>query len=282
MDQKLEVTILRPDDALHRGFWQLYGDIIKELTSNLWLIKQLFKSDMSSYRQSLLGIYWMIIVPFLSLLAILTLQESHVFNIGSLQVPYPVYAIMGLAFWQIFSMGLMSATASLVNSRELILKVNCSRKAIVIASIGRAMIGFGIQIAVLYVLFLCYGIQPTPYFFLLPLMVLPLLLLTLSFGFILALLNCIIRDVGMGLGFLLTVSLLLTPVFYVKPAQGWLAHMTQFNLLYYLIDVPRSLVLTGSSSAITGYTVSTIVSFLLFVETLKLFHLTEHRIAEKI
>ncbi|HRZ39738.1 MAG TPA: ABC transporter permease [Candidatus Omnitrophota bacterium] len=282
MDRQPTKRILRPDNALHTGFWKTYRDILIELASNAWLIHQLIKRDMSSYRQSLLGIYWTIVIPFLSIFLILSLQSSNLFLIGNLRHPYALFAVTGLMFWQLFSTGVISATESLINARELVLKINISRKAVVIASLGKAAIGFSIQFALLVLLFLFYKIPPTPYILLIPFMIIPICLLTLSIGLVLSLLNCIIRDIGMGLSFLITVFLFLTPVLYVKPTGGWLSAISHYNPVYYLIELPRELILTGRTSNGLGYAVSIGVTLVLFVETLRFFHLSENRIAEKI
>lgn len=282
MDHKSDLTILRPDNAIHSGFWKIYQDIFTELTSNAWLISQLIRRDMSVYRQSVLGIYWTMVMPFLSVLVVIVLQKSNIFSIGDIQYPYPIFAVTGLVSWQLFSIGLASTTESLVNSTDLVVKINISRKAIVIASMGRALIGFTIQAVLLIFLFLFYGFRPTLYIFLFPLMAMPIFLLALSLGFVLSLLNCIMRDIAMGLSFLMTVVLLLTPILYVAPATGWISWMTRYNLLYHLIELPRELALTGTASNTGGYSVSVVLTCLIFFTTLKLFHLAEHRITEKI
>lgn len=117
---------------------------------------------------------------------------------------------------------------------------------------------------------------------LVPIVIIPLMLLTLGLGFMLALFNGIVRDIGNVLSLLLTFLLFLTPVLYVKPTTGILATLTNYNPLYYLVLAPRDLVLTGTISEWNGYLIASVMSVIVFIVCLVVFHLTETRVAERI
>lgn len=108
------------------------------------------------------------------------------------------------------------------------------------------------------------------------------MLLTLGLGFMLALFNGIVRDIGNVLSLLLTFLLFLTPVLYAKPTTGILATLTNYNPLYYLALAPRDLVLTGTISEWNGYLIASVISVIVFIVCLVVFHLTETRVAERI
>jgi lipopolysaccharide transport system permease protein len=113
-------------------------------------------------------------------------------------------------------------------------------------------------------------------------MVIPIMLFTLGLGFILSLLNGIVRDIGNMLSILMTFLMFLTPVLYARPKTGILATVTNYNPLYYLISVPRELVLTGTFYDREGFFISSILSIAVFFVCILIFHLTEARIAERI
>jgi lipopolysaccharide transport system permease protein len=115
-----------------------------------------------------------------------------------------------------------------------------------------------------------------------PIIIIPILLLTLGLGFIVSLVNGVIRDIGNILGLLLTFLMFLTPVLYAKPRIGILASASKYNPLYYLVSAPRDLVLTGSSSELSGFLVMAVISIIIFIVCLIIFHLTETRVAERI
>ena len=256
---------------------------MNELKKNRWLIYQLFKRDfLAVYKQSFIGSFWALIIPLVSVGTFIILNRSGIFNIGDIDVPYPIYAILGMAFWQLFSTGLIANANSLIAAGTMITKINFSKKSLVIASLGRSIVSFLIQFILVIFLFICYGIAPNTAILLLPIIIIPILLLTLGLGFIASLVNGVVRDIGNILGLLLTFLMFLTPVLYAKPRIGVLASASKYNPLYYLVSVPRDLVLTGTSFELSGFFVMSVISIIIFMVCLIIFHLTETRVAERI
>ena len=81
---------------------------------------------------------------------------------------------------------------------------------------------------------------------------------------------------------LMTFLMFLTPVLYAKPAKGILASVTNYNPLYYMVSIPREVVLTGGTSEWKGFLISSAIAMIVFLGCLIIFHLTETRIAEKV
>jgi lipopolysaccharide transport system permease protein len=229
-----------------------------------------------------MGFLWAFIVPLMSVGSFIVLSNAGLFKIGSIDVPYPIYAVLGMAFWQLFSMGLIASTNSLVNAGSMITKINFSKKSLVIASVGQSVISFAVQFGLVCALFIYYNRAPSPAILLVPLLMLPIIALTLGLGFILSLLNGIMRDTGSMISLMMTFLMFLTPILYVKPSSGLLAAATAFNPLYYLISSMRELILAGTVSEPAGLGVSVAISMAIFAVSLVIFHLTETRVAERI
>ncbi|MGD0170810.1 MAG: hypothetical protein ABSB81_01595 [Halobacteriota archaeon] len=210
------------------------------------------------------------------------LNGAGVLNVGAMSVPYPLYAILGTALWGPFATGVVASSNSLVAAGPMITKINFSKKSLVIASMGQALLAFIIQLCLLLVLFLYYRVTPSPAILMLPLLIVPLMLLTLGLGFVLSILNGVVRDVANVLPLLVTFLLFLTQVLYAKPMTGVLATLSRYNVLYYLVSVPRDLVLFGTSSFFKGFFLSSVVAFFVFLLFLAVFHLTETRVAERV
>lgn len=277
------VTTYEPDNSLKKGYFSIFMEILNELKKNRWLTYQLFKRDfLSVYKQSFIGIFWALIIPLVSVGTFIILNRSGIFNIGDINVPYPIYAILGMAFWQLFSTGLIASANSLVAAGTMITKINFSKKSLVIASLGRSIVLFLIQFILVILLFVCYGIAPSAAILMIPIIIIPILLLTLGLGFIVSLVNGVVRDIGNILGLVLTFLMFLTPVLYAKPRIGVLVSASKYNPLYYLVSAPRDLVLTGNSSELGGFFVMGIISIIIFMVCLIIFHLTEIRVAERI
>jgi len=277
------IITYEPDNSLRKGYFSLFGEIFREIGQNKWLTYQLFKRDFFAiYKQSFIGVFWAILIPLISVGTFILLNSSGVLSIGEIQFPYPVYAILGMAFWQLFATGLVASSNSIVKAGMMIVKINFSKKSLVLASAGQAIIPFVTQFLLVIILFFVYQAAPSLTILLFPLLLLPLLLFTLGLGFILALLNGVVRDIGNGLLFIITFLMFLTPVLYAKPTEGLLAVLTRYNPLYYLVSVPRELILQGTFTEWRGYLITSLVSLFLFVLCLLIFHLTETRVAERI
>ena len=277
------IITYEPDNSLKKGYLSIFSEISNEFKKNKWLTYQLFKRDFFAlYKQSFIGVLWAFIIPLVSVGTFILLNRSGIFSIGDINVPYPIYAILGMAFWQLFSTGLINSSNSLVKAGSMIVKINFSKKSLVIASAGQSIVSFLIQFILVIILFIYYKIAPSTAILLIPLFVIPIMLLTLGLGFIFSLLNGVVRDIGNILSILMTFLMFLTPILYAKPTAGILAQITNYNPLYYLTSVPRELVLKGAITEWKGFLISSIISIIIFIICLIIFHLTETRIAERI
>jgi lipopolysaccharide transport system permease protein len=277
------ITTYEPDNSLKKGYLSIFCEMYNEFKKNRWLTYQLFKRDFFAlYKQSFIGVLWAFIIPLVSVGTFILLNRSGIFSIGEIDVPYPIYAILGMAFWQLFSTGLITRSNSLVKAGSMIVKINFSKKSLVIASAGQSIVSFLIQLTLVIILFIYYKIAPSTVILLIPLFMIPIMLLTLGLGFIFSLLNGIVRDIGNILSILMTFLMFLTPILYAKPTTGILARITNYNPLYYLTSVPRELVLTGAVSEWKGFLISSAISIIIFLICLIVFHLTETRVTERI
>lgn len=277
------ITTYEPDNSLKKGYFGIIKEIFNEIRNNHWLIYQLFKRDFFAiYKQSFIGVLWAVIIPIVSVATFILLRSSNVFSMGEIDVPYPIFAILGMAFWQFFSRGIVAASNSLVKAGSMITKINFSKKSLVIASMGQAIVVFLVQFILVILLFIYYQFTPNIAILLIPFMLIPLFLMTLGFGFILSLLNGIMRDIGNIISTLMTFLMFLTPVLYARPQTGMLAQITRFNPFYYLISAPRELVLKGTILEMRGFVGSIIISIIAFLVFTVIFHLTETRVTERV
>lgn len=277
------VVTYEPDNSLKKGIFSLFAEIAGEIVRNRWLIFQLFKRDFFTvYKQSFIGVLWAFIIPIISVGTFIILNQSGVFSMGEIAVPYPVYAILGMAFWQLFAAGLVAGSNSLVKAGSMIVKINFSKKALVFASAGQSLVSFLIQLVLVAVLLFYYGLAPSLHTLLLPVLVIPIMLLTFGIGFIFSLLNGVMRDIGNALSVLLTFLMFLTPVLYARPTTGLLVKVTAYNPLFYLVSGPRELILTGTMTEWRGFAAASAIALVVFTVCLYIFHLTETRVTERI
>ena len=272
-----------PDNSLKRGILSILVEIFNELVNNRWLTYQLFKRDfLATYKQAVIGMFWAFIIPLISVGTFALLNRSGVFVIGNINVPYAVYAVAGVAFWQLFSTGLIMSTNSLVKAGSMIVKINFSKKSLVIAAYCQAFIPFLVQLIVLFAIMLFYGIVPGIKILLIPIVIIPVILLSFGMGLCLSMLNAILRDIGNIVSLFMTFLMFLTPIFFVKPTIGFLSAISKYNPLYYLIATPRDIVTSSGSIHLKGFLLSSAVSAAIFCICIIVFHITEVRISERV
>jgi len=125
-------------------------------------------------------------------------------------LPYPLFVLLGMIVWQLFAGGLTNTTQSLVGASALITKINFPRETLVFAAFGQALFEIVIRAVLLIAAFALYHIAPCWTIILVPLTLIPLCLFTLGLGFLCALVNGILRDVGQIILFMLTFWMLLS------------------------------------------------------------------------
>jgi len=277
------ITIYQPDNTLRNGYFQTFREIYQELVENRWLIYQLFKRDFSSmYKQSFIGLLWIFIIPIINVGIFAMLGHSGIFNFGNISAPYPIFAILGISMWQLFSSGLIACGNSLASAGDMLIRIKFSRKSLVLASVGRSVVAFLVQTLLIALLLVVYKFAPAKTIILFPLMILPILLFTLGLGLIISILNSIVRDTGNLLSVIMMLGMYATPVLYAKPRTGLLVHISNYNPMYYFISAGRDLALTGNLSEPKGFIISCILAVFIFLTGLVIFHLTETRITERI
>src|SRR5207302_3309422 len=74
------------------------------------------------YKQTLLGITWVLIQPLLTML-IFTLVFNRFVRVSTGTMPYPLFALSGLMLWLFFSNAVTNSASSLVINSHLITKV---------------------------------------------------------------------------------------------------------------------------------------------------------------
>ncbi len=260
-----------------------WRNMLCELIDNRELIWRLFVRDFTAkYRQTLLGVLWAILTPLVTIGTFLYLNKAGVFDTGETSVPYPAYAILGLTIWQLFSGGVAASYNSIVAAGSMVGKINFPKEALVIAAFGQTAVDVLIRAVITFMIFLYYKISPPGISLLAPLLLVPLLLLTLGTGFILSILNSFSRDISNVVNLVLGFLLLLTPILYNEPKSDFFGVVNHWNPLSVLVCTPRDLILSGSFANPDKYLLVSFASFVFFLVCWRVFHIAEYRIAEKI
>jgi lipopolysaccharide transport system permease protein len=196
------------------------------------------------YKQTLMGIAWVLIQPLLTML-IFTLVFNRFVRIDTGGLPYPVFALSGLLMWLFMANGIVNSTNSLLGNTHLITKVYFPRMFIPAASVAAGLLDLFVSFLLLVPLMLYYGIKPTAEFALLPVFVLMMTALTLAVGLLFSAFTVKYRDLRHALPFVIQIWMFASPVIYPSSVvpQSW-RWLVVFN--------PAAAIIEGFRGALTG------------------------------
>ncbi len=204
------------------------------------------------YRGSALGVTWSFFYPVI-MLAVYTFVFSVVFKMrwGGLgatesKAQFAVLLFAGMIVHTLFAEVINRAPALIVSNPAYVKKVVFPLEVLPIISMGSALFHAAISLMVLLIAIIVTsgGVPGTAIF--LPVVLLPLVILTLGFAWMLSSLGVYLRDVGQAIGVLTTIMLFLAPVFYPIEAlpeayRPWL----QLNPLTFIIEQVRVVLIWG-------------------------------------
>jgi lipopolysaccharide transport system permease protein len=167
------------------------------------------------YKQTMLGVLWVIIQPLVMML-IFTLLFGRLAGLAQWTggIPYPIFAFAGLLPWTFFASAVTNSSNSLIGSTHLITKIYFPRMIIPAAAVAAALLDFALAFVILAALMIYYGIGVTWTILLLPALVALVTLFSLGVGVILSALNVKYRDVRHALPFVVQIWMFVSPVIY--------------------------------------------------------------------
>ena len=78
----------------------------------------------SRYKQAFLGIAWAVLTP-LAFLVVMSVVFQQIGNIDTGEVPYPLFAFLGLVPWNFFAGSMSSGGMALLENVTLLNKISC-------------------------------------------------------------------------------------------------------------------------------------------------------------
>lgn len=165
------------------------------------------------YKQAILGILWAVIQPVLTMV-VFTLLFGKLANLPNDGMPPAIFYLSGLVPWLYFSSTITNVSMSLVSNAEMLTKIYFPRLLLPIAVAGGNLVDFFIGSAIAAAMAVAFGVMPAVSWLLWPVLMVPLLVLSLSIGMVLAALNVKYRDIRYVVPFTLQLWLFATPIVY--------------------------------------------------------------------
>ena len=205
-----------PEGWIHRTPRRSYAEGAQRRGSVSWLhaLWVLTRHEFRSrYRAQALGVVWSLLYPVV-MMGILSVIFGRVFR--SDDVDYPIFALIGIIFWQFVSRALNSSTTAFIGHAEIIKRTIFPRQLLPLA----VMLSFGINFLVeSMVLFIFIPVFPHSFKLSWALLLLPvvlgfLVLCLAGVALAMSVLNVIYRDLAYLVEIGLMILYWLTPVIY--------------------------------------------------------------------
>ncbi|MET3939709.1 lipopolysaccharide transport system permease protein [Paenibacillus sp. PvP094] len=242
--------------------------------NNKHLIFQLVKRDiLQRYRGSNLGLLWSFFTP-LFMLIIYTYFFGFVFNnkwggaLSDNKYEFALVLFCGLLVFNFFSEIITKSPSLMVGNTNLVKKVVFPLEILPIVLTGSALFHMFVSIVILFIGVLIVGTVHWTIIFL-PLVIFPVILLSLGFSWFLSSLGVFIRDISQFIGLVMQALMFMSPIFYpISVIPEKLRFIYYINPLTYVVEDVRRVVMWGVfpnwEFTLIGFLLSLMVYFLGF------------------
>ncbi|UVK92196.1 ABC transporter permease [Pseudomonas atacamensis] len=249
--------------------FSLYG-LTKNLILHRHLIFQMTKREViGRYRGSVLGLLWSFLNP-LMMLSVYTFVFSVVFKSrwgitpAGTEESKTMFAIMlftGLIVHAVFAEVINRSPSIVLSNVNYVKKVVFPLEVLPVITMGGALFHGLISLSVLILAYTIFQGIPHLTILLVPVVMLPLIVLTLGLAWILASLGVYLQDVGQTTGIITTIMLFLSPVFFpLSSLPEQYRGLILLNPLTFIIEQMREVIIWGRIPDFMGLGTYLIVS----------------------
>ena len=273
----------RPNQRSQLSYFEIWKRMAKTLWSNRELISQLFRRDfVGSYKKSLLGPTWVFLSPVVGVIAWVFLRRAGMLNTGELDLPYPIYVLVGTSMWGLF-MGFYSASASTLSAAgSRLMQINFPHEVYLFEQNALQLVNFSILLVLNLLVMIVLDVTPSWKLIFLPVVLLPLFMTGAAIGLIASVFGAVTVDVRRGLDLILGMMIWLSPIIYSSAIQSsTLTTISRYNPLTYLVCSARDIILYGRLYDTGGYLLSSLLALILFLYACRVFYVAETRLVER-
>ena len=241
--------------------------LIESLLRNRQLIVQMTRREVAGrYKGSVLGLAWSFLTPIL-MLAVYTFVFSVVFKArwgtdgDESKTQFALVLFVGMIVHGLFAEVLNRAPGLILSNVNYVKKVVFPLDVLPVIAMGAALFHASISLAVLLIAFALFNGYLHWTIIFVPVVLLPLVILTLGVAWIFASLGVFLRDVGQTVGIITTVMLFLAPIFYpVTALPEEVRPLIMANPLTFIIEEARGVVILGRMPEWTGLGIYTLAA----------------------
>lgn len=232
-------------------------------TFDFGLIWQLARRDVEArYRGSVLGILWAVAVPLAMLCVYLfvftTVLRARWETPTGTQADVALFLFSGLLIFNIFGETVARAPGLIAEAPHYVKKVVFPLEVLPVVTLLSALLPFFVSATILFVSMLVTGLGVPWTVIFLPVLVLPLGLLTLGLSWFLSAIAVYLPDVRHVIGLVVTMALFLSPIFYPASAipEG-LRWIYEFSPIAWVVETSKDVLFWQRPVDWTSYGVMT-------------------------
>lgn len=243
--------------------------LMRSLVRNRQLILQMTKREVvGRYKGSVMGLLWSFLNPIL-MLAVYTFFFSVVFRarwgvvegVEESKIQFAVVLFVGMIVHGLFAEVLNRAPMLITGNVNYVKKVIFPLEILPVISLSAALFHFLISLMVLLTVFVAFNHYLHWTIIFVPLVLLPLVIISLGFAWMLASLGVFLRDVGQTIGIFTTVMMFMSPVFFpITAMPEKYRPIIMANPLTFIIEQAREVLIWGHLPDWWGIGIYTLVA----------------------
>lgn len=232
------------------------------------------------YKNSFLGFFWSFLEPLL-ILTVLFFVFTHI--IKNTLESYPIYLLLGLIIWYMFTRSTTMGLSSLTDNAHIIQKINIHKEIFVISSCLTGFIMMLIEFSIFGVFLTVFSFIPPITAFLFPLLLIEILVLSVGISLFLSVLNVYFQDIKFIWQVILQAGFFLSPIIYsLNMFPSNIRAILELNPISNLITFGHDLMLYGKLPSINSILYVLLITISIFIIGYIVFRKKESKIAEVI
>lgn len=254
---------------------------MKEIWKRRSLIMEFSTTELKiKYKNSVVGFFWSFLEPLLLLgvlyLAFTTILKNSISN-------YPLYLLLGLILWNMYSRGTTMGLVSLIGKAGLISKTNFPREIPVISSTLTSFFMMCFEFTAFSIFVIIFHFMPPLTVLMLPIVLVLLFVYCLGISFALSVLSIKFRDLQSIWAVILQATFFISPIFLtldIYPRE--IIPIISLNPLVMMINMAHDVTLYGKFPTYENLFQTIGASFVILGVGYGIFRLFNKRIIEEI
>jgi len=219
------------------------------------------------YAQTALGLSWALLQP-LATLTIFTVVFGKAVKVDTGGIPYPLFAVCGMASWTYFAFVMKESGNSIISAQGMVKKIYFPRLVIPLSKAVVGFVDFAIGLSFVIALMLAYQVTPSSNIIYFPIFIVLTIVSALAVGIWLSALTIRYRDFQHVVPFLVQFGLYATPTAY--PASAVIDNLPKWATVVYYLN-PMAGVIEGFRWSLLGGTPPSEYAYLSFTLMIVIF-----------